>query len=196
MKHVTKLVLCALLLCGSVEVYAKTSKAKKPTVSEVTWKPFVCETGIADESVTVQFPRKPFQGYDDGMMIFSANAEFVDYKLFVVSLAEFEIVFGDEDFLAKREEYADGNAFKLDLLKEVLQFDLDYQDENSQFVSHDISINNGYPTLDAVEVHPIENMVEKTRIVMTEYAVYILTSRHKIGLADQHDRFVDSLQIQ
>jgi hypothetical protein len=199
MKNITKFVICALLLCSSVDVYAKSSKDKKAKkerpVNVGAWKPFSCETGIAEESVTVQFPRKPFQEYDDGAMMFKANADFVDYKLIVTNLAEFESVFADEDLLAKKEEYSDQDAFKLDLLREVLQLDLDYQDEFCQFLSHNIYMRNGYPTLDAVEVSTEENLMEKTRIVITEYAVYILTSRHKVGLGDQHDRFVNSLKI-
>lgn len=187
-----KLVICALFLCSSVEVHAETSKAKKPNENNaVGWKPYVCDFGIAEESVTVSFPSQPERDSDvDDVVEFRAYADSVSYWLEAESFDSY--YWGpDDDFLDRREEYADEVEFKLDCLRSRIQWLL----KTFEIVSYNIYVNNnGYPTLDVIERYKDSKF--KCRIVVTEHGVYTLTSVHDVGVGgDQHNWFVDSLQI-
>jgi hypothetical protein len=207
MKFVSKLFISTVLLAFlTTSVYAITPNEKNNEVLSYSktdaWKEYQCDTGITNESLTVKFPCKPFQGYNWGSKVIEANEDFVNYSIEIMNITDLFDSFGD--LPVNRNDYATDIEFKMAFLEAYLQENLDDQDfwseilshNYSKFLSHNIFLSNGYPTLDAVEIDLEKNTIKKTRLVLTEYAAYELATECKAGLEDQHDFFVNSLQIE
>jgi hypothetical protein len=193
MKFASKLLMSILLLACSVSnIYAITQSEKnKEELNDSktnTWQLFPCDGyGLSNELVTVKFPSKP--NFGSGVNFLYSNQDFVDYILYVLNSTL------DMDKISvNRNDYADDIEFRMALLEEYLQKKLDDQ-SYSKIINHNIFLNNGYTTLDMIEIELENNMIVKSHLIVTQYGGYKLTTRCEIGLEDHHDFFVNSLQI-
>ena len=193
----------ALFTVTSLQAGSKTSDTSSKKNPYANWKFFELDSAIAEESAKIKFPVKPRSGTDGwtGFPFFIANAQQIKFSVSVAPFDEFASDLADDEDDFDHDSYSSINELKQYLMKiYVNEIKEDCEDfDDYTLYSLETGEYAGFPAVTYAFEDIDEHKSIKRRLIITDYAAYLLSVESKISIDVANDPvsdfFIDSIKF-